>query len=180
VTTIDFSSAPGSFTSYTQFGGTVTAVGGTTISLTTAPGGSAGILADGATRPEFRVDFATLSQFVSVDLGDYNADADLLFLEAFSASNVSLGFTSLATLASDTAMHTLTVNTGGIAYAIFGGRPPSIGGSSVYADNISFDLAAAPTGVPEPSTWAMMLVGFAAIGAGLRRRQNTSVRFDFA
>jgi hypothetical protein len=28
-----------------------------------------------------------------------------------------------------------------------------------------------PSGVPEPATWAMMLVGFGAAGAGLRRRR---------
>lgn len=30
----------------------------------------------------------------------------------------------------------------------------------------------ATSGVPEPATWAMMLVGFGAIGAGLRRRSH--------
>jgi len=34
--------------------------------------------------------------------------------------------------------------------------------------------------VPEPATWAMMLVGFAAIGAGMRRKsQHQTVRFAF-
>ncbi len=37
-----------------------------------------------------------------------------------------------------------------------------------------------PTGgVPEPATWAMMLLGFAAIGAGMRRRQKVAVRYAF-
>lgn len=36
--------------------------------------------------------------------------------------------------------------------------------------------------VPEPATWALMLLGFAAIGAGLRRRKSAAprVNFDFA
>jgi hypothetical protein len=35
-------------------------------------------------------------------------------------------------------------------------------------------------GVPEPSTWAMMLAGFAAIGFAMRRqRQHAQVRFAF-
>ena len=34
------------------------------------------------------------------------------------------------------------------------------------------------TAVPEPSTWAMLLVGFAGIGAMLRRRTTRCVRFD--
>jgi len=31
--------------------------------------------------------------------------------------------------------------------------------------------------VPEPSTWAMMLVGFGAVGYAMRRRQRTAVSF---
>lgn len=37
-----------------------------------------------------------------------------------------------------------------------------------------------PPPVPEPATWAMMLLGFGAIGAAMRRRQKASVRVNFA
>lgn len=38
-----------------------------------------------------------------------------------------------------------------------------------------------PGAVPEPATWAMMILGFALIGGFMRRRQgSTSVRYDFA
>ena len=33
---------------------------------------------------------------------------------------------------------------------------------------------------PEPGTWAMMLLGFGAVGFALRRRQKTTTRFSFA
>lgn len=33
--------------------------------------------------------------------------------------------------------------------------------------------------VPEPATWAMMILGLGFIGAALRRRQKTAVRFAF-
>jgi hypothetical protein len=34
--------------------------------------------------------------------------------------------------------------------------------------------------VPEPGTWAMMLIGFGAIGAGMRRRRKQGVRARFS
>ena len=40
--------------------------------------------------------------------------------------------------------------------------------------------ARATPAVPEPATWAMMLVGFGAIGGTLRRRQKVETRIRFA
>lgn len=38
-------------------------------------------------------------------------------------------------------------------------------------DNVTFGEAAGPgPGVPEPATWAMMIIGFGAVGGALRRR----------
>lgn len=34
------------------------------------------------------------------------------------------------------------------------------------------EVRATPGAVPEPATWGMMLIGFGAIGAGMRRRRN--------
>lgn len=50
---------------------------------------------------------------------------------------------------------------------------------------VGFSLSARdpnPTGaaVPEPATWAMMIVGFGAIGASMRRKQSRRVQFSFA
>jgi hypothetical protein len=53
--------------------------------------------------------------------------------------------------------------------------PPTIGGTvfnpgsplAGYSLKITYDYS--PTGVPEPSTWAMMLLGFGAIGVAARR-----------
>jgi len=38
-------------------------------------------------------------------------------------------------------------------------------------------LSASAAGVPEPAAWAMMVVGFGAIGFAARRRQGTGVTF---
>lgn len=42
-----------------------------------------------------------------------------------------------------------------------------------FVSEVSFFDAA---GVPEPATWAMMLVGFAAVGFGVRRRTTVAIR----
>lgn len=45
-----------------------------------------------------------------------------------------------------------------------------------------FRLGVAPSApaVPEPATWAMMLLGFGAIGFGMRRRRSDTLRVRFA
>ena len=40
---------------------------------------------------------------------------------------------------------------------------------------ITYDAASAA--VPEPATWAMMMLGFGLLGAGMRRRTTTRVRY---
>jgi len=45
---------------------------------------------------------------------------------------------------------------------------------------ITFTLTAVTGGVPEPATWAMMLIGFGAVGGVLRRRPSVATRIRFA
>lgn len=64
-------------------------------------------------------------------------------------------------------VNVLTVN-----YTATGGSDGSYGGQINYV----------PGGIPEPTTWAMMLIGFAAVGFALRRRRrddNVRVRYAF-
>jgi hypothetical protein len=50
-------------------------------------------------------------------------------------------------------------------------------GASTVFDNLRFGTAATAA-VPEPATWAMMIMGFGMVGASLRRRQaKTTVTF---
>jgi hypothetical protein len=44
-------------------------------------------------------------------------------------------------------------------------------------DNVSLTLG--DRSVPEPATWLTMILGFAAIGFGLRRKQRQTVRYSF-
>lgn len=45
---------------------------------------------------------------------------------------------------------------------------------NVGLDNITYDVRGA---VPEPTTWAMMIVGLALVGWSARRRPNTAISF---
>jgi hypothetical protein len=52
---------------------------------------------------------------------------------------------------------------------------------SATLDNFTYEIVSTVTGVPEPSTWAMMLVGFAGIGfAAHRQRAQTRLRVILA
>src|SRR5262249_11391931 len=93
---ITFESAPaGPFASYTENGVTFTASGGGGQIITDiVPNGTRGLLDNNTPRKELRADIAGGTSFVSVDLGDFDSDADTIFLEVFNSSNVSLGFKS--------------------------------------------------------------------------------------
>jgi len=64
--------------------------------------------------------------------------------------------------------------TGGLAHFSFSST--SADNVGPLLDNVSFSAGA----VPEPATWALMLLGVGAIGAGLRRQQRRKLRYDFA
>jgi len=53
-------------------------------------------------------------------------------------------------------------------------------GGSTYLDDVVITTATAPGGIPEPATWALMLVGVGAVGAGMRHKQRQTVRLNFA
>jgi hypothetical protein len=58
--------------------------------------------------------------------------------------------------------------------ANIGGLRLSSGQNAFEIDNLSFN------GVPEPATWALMILGIGAIGGMMRRRQRQSVSYNFA
>jgi hypothetical protein len=47
-------------------------------------------------------------------------------------------------------------------------------------NQIAFETGTFSLGVPEPGTWALMILGFGLVGGALRRRQRQSVRYSFA
>ena len=56
-------------------------------------------------------------------------------------------------------------------------------GESFYANRAAaFSLDAAPSAgaVPEPATWAMMIIGFGGVGGAMRRRSKVRAKISFA
>ena len=48
------------------------------------------------------------------------------------------------------------------------------------AADFAIDRAFVQSAVPEPTTWLMMILGFAGIGFSLRRKQHVAARIQFA
>ncbi|MEX0675651.1 MAG: PEP-CTERM sorting domain-containing protein [Pirellulales bacterium] len=171
---IDFESfPPGPFASHTESDVTFSAVGGGgAITAVGTPNLTLGLLDDNSPRKELRANIGPHATFVSVDLGDFDADADLLFLEVFDAADTSLGFTSVLIDEDFTGMMTLSLAAADIAYAEFGAREPALNGNSVFADNFTFER------VPEPGTLFLFLVGatILAFGAGVARKPGLAFR----
>lgn len=169
--TIDFSGLPDNSASYTESGVTFTPQTPGLFDVENAPNGTPALIArDGnGDFPALRADFSALANFVSVDIGDFGTDADFLYLRAFDAANNLLGAASYLIPPSFEGMHTLSVAAANIDYVLFGGSGQA--GSSVYSDNFTFEIQ---RGVPEPGTWALMLLGFGGLGGVLRARRQTS------
>ena len=106
--------------------------------------------------------------FFSVTMGDYNADADTLFLYAYNAdnSNVAIDFKIFNNPATSYAGHTLSVASmaGDIARVEFYGVGAGDGNyNSVYWDNVAF------TPVPVPAAVLLGMLGLGVAGLKLRK-----------
>jgi hypothetical protein len=109
---------------------------------------------------------------VTFDVGALGAGTETVFLMVGSAS---VPFLAPANNNLDFAFHpaeAVFVGTGGLMTISFSSS--GLPGVDAIIDNITLispvDLP--PPGVPEPATWTMMVIGFAAIGFKTRRRKS--------
>ena len=116
--------------------------------------------------------------FMAADYLPYNDDAYL------SIGGIVLGTASVATVGNYGTTGWLNFSfvapTAGSYLLQLGVRNGLDNGLSSYAllDNVRVNGALA--GVPEPATWALMILGFGAVGGALRRRQATKATVRFA
>jgi hypothetical protein len=134
-------------TSYSEAGVTFTALNGLTFSAVPDPNGTNGLLSDSSSRSELKATLPSGGTQVSVDLGDFDSDPDLLVLRAFDSGNNLLDFASLLIAADFTGMDTLTVTAAGpIAYVTFGSEDPSaVRSSPITSPSVLPLLSPAPS-----------------------------------
>lgn len=147
-----------------------------------------GALISGGNRVLFETDSATGASDNATFLGIYSTGGtDLGYLiDNFGTVGgiIQSGSTLLNTIAGD-GDHDGFIDAGaGYDVALGLGRGFSLGAGqsttyttyTIFGSGLPSDVVVAPPvgGVPEPSAWALMLVGFGGLGAALRRRRTSS------
>ena len=113
-----------------------------------------------------RADFTVAVNTVSVVLGDFDADEDILHLELYDATNHLLASNVQTLPATTNGGLTLLATTPNpnVAYALFYAQGAG-GANSAYFDNFSFGVV-----IPEPSTVALLITGLAFMAIRLRKK----------
>ena len=107
----------------------------------------------------------SISEFNLIDLGNVDFDVTISSL-----LNGVVTTTSINYLATNNGNNRFGVQAG-VGEVITGVTINSTAGFGSFKQ-LRIDLASPTTAVPEPATWAMMLLGFCGIGMGIRRSRK--------
>lgn len=173
-TTIAFETLPETaFNSYTEGPVTFRGVNNEPLMRDYSPNGTLGLRSVVSPFQEMRADIVGGASSISVDLGDYpGVDSETVFLEGYNASgNLVTSASQFVDINYDD-MTTLSISGGCFAYAIFGSfGSTSNNGSSVRADNFTYELCACPSVIPAPGAILLASMGAGLVGH-LRRRKT--------
>ncbi len=121
----------------------------------------------------FLASFSSALSAFSIDFGDFGADSDAFMMTLFSGADGTGSVVGTVNVPYGTASLPGAVSTASFSGSSFQSVSFIAGSTafpnSVYYDNLRATVAGA---VPEPGTWAMMLLGFGAMGLTLRRRSR--------
>ncbi|MGE5295900.1 MAG: hypothetical protein ACM3VT_13830 [Solirubrobacterales bacterium] len=174
-TTVTFTALPDTpFSIYTEGLVTFTGVEGKLLMKDSTPDDAYALRSVDSPYQQMRADISGGASFISVDLGDFPyVDSETIFLRVFNAQGGQLGYTDLAIPADLQHMTTLSLSSDEcIAYAIFGSFGSSNNnGSSVRADNFTFESCVCPSVVPAPGAILLAAMGAGLVGH-LRRRKT--------
>ena len=182
-TTITFEGQPTGTVAngYTLNGVAFSAVGGGSPSIYSGAevNGTRGLLAGADSASFIQMVFSGLNTDLSLAFGNdetcnisscvYNSDRAILslFLNGAQVASTFVLFNQNNIADQRIGINGVIFNSATLAY----GTANGIGTLNEAIDDITFSAAAA---VPEPSTWAMMLIGFAGIGYSMRRRRRST------
>lgn len=107
--------------------------------------------------------------------GDQATGLQFATLQQRTITNENYG--ALSAVGVLTASDLLTLNGSGLLDFTVDAPVGQFGLQSVQVD---FDLLKLPSGVPEPSAWALMIVGLGGVGGALRRRRAGRARIELA
>ncbi len=134
------------------------------------------VMASGYSDTTFNTTSGGAFNLGSVDLafGPFN-HGGLTSDTTFVTGNLVGGGTLTTTLTVGYGFQTYNLNWSNLSSVTFSALQ---GGSEYLAfDNLTYSAAGA---VPEPATWALMILGFGAVGGAMRRRQSVAAKVHFA
>ena len=123
--------------------------------------------------PETVVDFDFIQSLITSGAGSL---VNAFYCEDF-GNTACTPLTSLSVMDESRLFDSLLLEFSSTGNIVFQGTATLGLGTITRTGAPPIDIAGA---VPEPSTWAMLLLGFFAVGGAMRSKRRTSVRFDFA